>query len=89
LVEYFDEKEYSGKVGRFRKRSIFGYQNEFRIAVEPGSGEPMKLAVGSLLDITSEVLPLSEANRILDFSTRSFREWKKNASEDAREGIFT
>ena len=73
LVEYFDEEKYSGKVGRFRKRSLFAYQNEFRIAVEPFSSEPRKLAVGSLLDITSEVLPLSEANQHLDFSTRSFR----------------
>jgi hypothetical protein len=74
LVEYFDESEYSGKVGRFRKRSIFAYQNEFRIVVEPGSNEARKLTVGSLIDITSEVLPLSEANQHLDFSTRSFRE---------------
>jgi hypothetical protein len=74
LVEYFDEEEYSGEVGRFRKRSIFAYQNEFRIAVEPGSAEPKKLAIGSLLDVTSEVLPLCEANQHLDFSTRSFRE---------------
>jgi hypothetical protein len=73
LVEYFDEEKYSGKVGRFRKRSLFAYQNEFRIAVEPFSSEARKLAVGSLLDITSEVLPLSEANQHLDFSTRSFR----------------
>ncbi len=74
LVEYFDADDYSGEVGRFRKRSIFAYQNEFRIVVEPGSDEPRKLAVGSLLDITSEVLPLSEASQYLDFSTRSARE---------------
>ncbi len=74
LVEYFDEDEYSGKVGRFRKRSIFAYQNEFRITVEPGSDSPRRLAIGSLVDITSEVLPLSEASQHLDFSTRSFRE---------------
>jgi hypothetical protein len=74
LVEYYDAEEYSGETGRFRKRSIFAYQNEFRIVVEPGSDTPRKLIIGSLLDITSEALPLSEANQILDFSTRSARE---------------
>jgi hypothetical protein len=74
LVDYFDESEYSGKVGRFRKRSAFSYQNEFRIVVEPGSNTPRKLAVGSLTDITSEVLPLAEVSQHLDFSPRSFQE---------------
>jgi hypothetical protein len=40
LVEYFDPEEYSGEVGRFRKRSTFAYQSEFRIAVDPGSVAP-------------------------------------------------
>jgi len=74
LVEYYDAKDYSGEVGRFRKRSIFAYQNEFRIVVEPGSDTPRKLFAGSLLDITSEILSLSEVNQHLDFSTRSARE---------------
>ncbi len=70
LVEYYDPETYSGEVGRFRKRSLFAYQNEFRIAVEPGFEGPIKLFAGSLVDITSEVLPLSEANQYLDFSTK-------------------
>lgn len=74
LVEYFDASEYSGETGRFRKRGMFAYQNEFRIVAEPGVKTPMELVVGSLLDITSEVLPLSEVNQLLDFSTRSARE---------------
>ncbi len=74
LVEYYDGEEYSGKTGRFRKRSKFAHQNEFRIVVEPGSETPRQLSVGSLLDITSEVLPSSEVNQRLDFSTRSARE---------------
>jgi hypothetical protein len=74
LVEYYDLDEYSGEIGRFRKRSSFSYQNEFRIVVEPGSTEPRELLIGSLLDITSEVIPSSEINQRFDFSTRSARE---------------
>lgn len=74
LVEYYDAEEFSGDTGRFRKRSIFAYQNEFRIVVEPGSVTPIKLFIGSLTDITSEVIPSSEVNKRLDFSTRSARE---------------
>lgn len=71
LVEYFDPEEYSGEVGRFRKRSTFAYQSEFRIAVEPGSVAPRLLSLGSLLDITSEVLPISEVNEYLDLKVRA------------------
>jgi hypothetical protein len=74
LVEYYDGEEYSGETGRFRKRSKFAHQNEFRIVIEPGSEDPRRLSVGSLIDITSEVLPSSEVNQRLDFSTRSARE---------------
>jgi hypothetical protein len=74
LVEYYDAEEYSGDTGRFRKRSKFAHQNEFRIVVEPGSETPRELSVGSLIDITSEVLMSSEVNQRLDFSPRSARE---------------
>lgn len=74
LVEYYDTNEYSGETGRFRKRSIFDYQNEYRIVVEPGSHEPLILSIGSLIDITSDIMPSSEINQRLDFSTRSAKE---------------
>lgn len=74
LVEYYDGDNYSGETGRFRKRSLFSYQKEFRIIVEPGSDTPTKLLAGCLADITSDVLPMSEVNEVLDFSTRSARE---------------
>lgn len=74
LVEYYDGDDYSGETGRFRKRSLFSYQNEFRIVVEPGTEAARRLIIGGLTDITSEVLPISEVNEILDFSTRSARE---------------
>lgn len=74
LVEYYDAEEYSGETGRFRKRSIFAHQNEFRIVVEPGSDTPRKISIGSLVDVTSEVLPSPEVNQRLDFTTKSARE---------------
>jgi hypothetical protein len=70
FVEYFDPESYSGEVGRFRKRSTFAYQSEFRIAVEPGSVMPRCLSIGSLLDITSEVLPMSDVNEYLDLKVK-------------------
>jgi hypothetical protein len=74
LVEYYDRGERSGEIGPFHKPSTFAYQNEFRIVLRPGSGEPIQLMVGSLLDITSDVSPLREINQIVDFSTKSARE---------------
>jgi hypothetical protein len=61
LVEYCDTKEYSGEMGRFRKRTEYQHQSEFRIVVEPVSAEYRNFFVGSLRDITSEVLPSSAA----------------------------
>jgi hypothetical protein len=74
LVEYYDPEEYSGDTGPFRKSSAFAHQNEFRLILRPGSDEAIKFKIGSLVDITSPVLPLSEINRILNFTTESARE---------------
>lgn len=68
LVEYYDESEYSGETGRFRKRNRFAYQNEFRIVAEPGLDGPRQFEIGDLSDITSEVTPLSLADDVLHFS---------------------
>jgi len=73
LVEYYDCEKHSGETGPFRKPSTFQYQSEFRLIVYPGSSDPVRLNVGSLVDITSEVLPLSDVNKHLDFSTESAR----------------
>jgi hypothetical protein len=51
FVEYIDEENHNGKMGLFRKRSVFSYQNEFRFALFPGTGVPFTLAVGDLSDI--------------------------------------
>lgn len=52
LVEYYDEDTHQGEVGIFRKRTVFSYQSEFRIALIPGVDRPYSFAVGDLSDIT-------------------------------------
>jgi hypothetical protein len=66
LVEYYDAETYSGETGPFRKPCTFAYQKEFRFIVQPGSSSPINLEIGSLADITSEVLPLTDINRLID-----------------------
>jgi len=67
LVEYYDESNYSGEVGRFRKPASFSYQSEYRIALAPGAQEAFPFQVGDLSDITSEVFPLAVADGVLKF----------------------
>jgi hypothetical protein len=74
MVRYYDSRNYSGEVGPFRKRAEYSYQNEFRFVVWPGGDVAIRLKAGSLLDITSEVIPMDEANTRMDFSMESFRE---------------
>jgi hypothetical protein len=65
-VEYYDPTNYSGETGPFWKPNTLSYQKEFRFIVRPGSGSPIDLEIGSLADITSEVLPLSGINRLIE-----------------------
>ena len=67
-VEYYRANEHSGPTGRFRKRDIYSYQREFRIALETGRDGPYSLLIGDVKDITSEVFPISAADAVLDFS---------------------
>ena len=67
LVEYYTLDKYSGETGPFRKPSYFAYQSEFRLIVRPGIAL-RKMVIGNLDDITSDVLPLPEINRIVDLS---------------------
>jgi hypothetical protein len=68
LIKYYDQDEYSGKLSRFNKRSIYSYQNEFRVVIESCSKQPLRFYIGDIQDITSEALPSSEVNSFLDFS---------------------
>lgn len=72
-VEYYCGSLYSGEVGPFKKRSIYRHQSEFRIMTKPGLGRPRTLRVGNLCDITSEILPSADINKLLDFSSNSAR----------------
>jgi hypothetical protein len=68
LVEYYDEASYSGKVGPLLKPRRFAYQKEFRIITQPGLVPYRDLMIGDISDITSSVLPLSDIDRLVDFS---------------------
>lgn len=73
-VEYYDENDYSGQVGRFKKSSRFAYQNEFRIAIEAGVDGPFRFEIGDIHDITSEVIPFEQADEHLKFTEADARE---------------
>lgn len=70
-VEYYDDATYSGKIGAFRKPQRFAYQKEFRIVLRPGIAPSRDLMIGDISDITSPVSPLSELDRIVDFSEQT------------------
>ena len=67
-VKYYDESSYTGDVGPFLKPGRFAYQQEYRIVVRPGQVPFRNLMIGDISDITSPVLPLSELDKIVDFS---------------------
>lgn len=52
LVEYVDRATYNGPMGALRKFSDFGYQSEFRIAINSEMDGPFSLRVGGLSDIS-------------------------------------
>jgi hypothetical protein len=66
LVGYVDERIYQGSMGIFRKRALFSYQSEFRIAVTPGTDGPYKLQLGDLSDImiTGRLAELNQLIRL-------------------------
>jgi hypothetical protein len=70
LVDYYDENEHSGDTGPFRKPSSFSYQREFRLAIYPGSDDPIRLNVGNITDITTPIYPLADINKIVRFERK-------------------
>jgi hypothetical protein len=74
LVKYFDEETYSGKTGVFWKSSRYTHQREYRIVAEPGLSPYRELVLGSLVDITTPVLPLSDLDSIVEFTPASARD---------------
>ena len=61
LIEYVND-EHTDKLGPFRKFSRFSYQHEWRLVCRDGSGEPRKIQIGSIQDI-SVILPANEVNK--------------------------
>ena len=51
--------DYVGEIGLFRKRQSYAYQSEWRLALFDGLGNPIKLELGDLTDI-SILIPTSE-----------------------------
>jgi hypothetical protein len=68
LVDYYDDESYTGKLDRFRKPKRFAHQREYRIAVGSSGRDPLVLDIGDSTDITSEVVPFSDANGVFKFS---------------------
>lgn len=64
LVEYVDRETYHGPMGPFRKFSSFSYQNEYRMALQGGDGNPFILKIGDIRDICVTG-PSEEINRRL------------------------
>lgn len=52
LVEYVDAESHHGSMGPFRKHSEYSFQNEYRIAVAPTTGNPRDFYIGSIKDIS-------------------------------------
>lgn len=60
VVEYVDKDTYSGKIGAFRKFKEYEYQNEFRIAVDFDTLEPIKIYIGSLKNVAKPPVNIKE-----------------------------
>ncbi len=69
-VEYLDYEKHSGETGPFRKPQEFAFQKEFRIAVRPGSRDPILLKVGDLTDITTPIFTLAKINTLIEIRNR-------------------
>ncbi len=54
-VEYVDKRVYHGNMGSFRKFTDLAYQNEFRIVLTNGTGDPCRLNIGDIRDIAVKV----------------------------------
>jgi len=62
-VSYFCPNTYDGPVGAFKKRNIYEYQSEFRVAVSAKTNGPIEnLYVGDLSDITGGPIHKSQSN---------------------------
>jgi len=63
LIEYVND-EHTEKMGPFRKFNRFSYQHEWRLVCRDGSGEPRKIRICSIRDI-SVIIPSGEVNEVI------------------------
>lgn len=74
LVEYFDPNSYTGPLNRFRKSREFAHQREYRIALNGAGTDTLRLDIGDITDITSEVLPFCDSEKVLKFTEQDARD---------------
>ncbi len=65
MVEYVDRRSYTGPMGVFRKFSERAADQEFRVAILPGTGRPLSLRLGvlsgiAIMGMTNERLKLDK-----------------------------
>jgi len=70
LVEYVDVEQHAGIFSPFNKPGSLSHQNEFRIIVDAGSLDPIRLPIGCLKDITTPILPLAAINQTIHVRDR-------------------
>lgn len=75
MVDYFAKEERHGRISVFDKQKLYEYQSEFRFAFSPGTAEPIILKLGSLIDITTEVIST------VDLANDFILEWDVAAKE--------
>ena len=81
LVNYYELNAYSGKTGPLRKPSAFAHESEFRLIVHPCAFDHRELLLGNLEDITSEILPLAEINRLCDLTLPGRRDYRGSVGQ--------
>ena len=66
FVKYLDIKDYNNNTNLFKKRSLFSFQNEFRLHFEINNTSAIKINIGSIEDISiiisSDVLHFLKMN---------------------------
>jgi hypothetical protein len=75
LVKYQDFSTYSGDTGLFVKALEYEWQREYRFVVYTGKGEPLKLYLGNIEDITTPVLSMDKLHEILDLPEAKARQF--------------
>jgi hypothetical protein len=54
-IQYVERATHDGPMGPFRKYTEHSYQNEFRFVFTKGTGEPSRLPIGNIRDITHSI----------------------------------